>query len=205
MLIHTQSEAARLVFMGKDPNEAHDIKATVIATCWFLIRVLRYAHCSKPLKTMVRMLFSNQHFTNKLVQLDGTTLLRNGIQLLLAPDCTVLRNLFEKEQIFLRLVSYNPSLIVSHTGRQDFGLPHPPGFDWVDQSQEEIYIHFLRLIAYGIDVQFQHKVKACVEPFNIDERPFHHSGIRSIKSFSKMLRKMVSPFGHRHESKPRPG
>ena len=191
--------------MGRDPNEAHDIQATVVAACWFLIRVLCYAHCSKPLKTIVRMLFSNQRFTNKLVIFDGTTLLRNGIQLLLVPECTVLRNLYEKEQLFRRLGSYKPSRIVGHTGRQDFGLPHPPGFDWVDQSQEEIYIHFLRLIAYGIDLQFQRKVKACVEPFNADERPFHNSGIHSIKSFPKMLRNMVSPFGHRVASKPRPG
>lgn len=153
---------------------------------------------------MARMLFSSEHFKDKLVYFDALTMLRNGIQLLLAEDCAKLKNLYDEQYLSHHLGTYKPPVVVGHTRRQDFLLPHPPGFDWMEQNQEEIYIHFLRLIAFAIDIPFQRKVAACVKPY-VDDKPFHRSGIRSIKSFPQMLRNMVSPARYRLASKPRPG
>ena len=96
-------------------------------------------------------------------------------------------------------------MIAGHTCRQDFALPHPPGCDWKYQEQEEVYIHFLRLIAYAIDERYQRAVAECVEPFNCDPKPFKHAGIKSIKGFPRMLNKMLGGVDHRYEKKPRPG
>ena len=68
-----------------------------------------------------------------------------------------------------------------------------------------MYIHFLRLIAYAIDERYQRAVAECVAPFNCDKKPFKHAGIKSIKGFTRMFNKLVSPVDHRYAGKPRPG
>ena len=96
------------------------------------------------------MILSYYHFT-MFLELDGWNMLHNGTRDLLADLGTPLRKLYEREQLQERLGSYKPSMIAGHTRRQDYVLPHPPGCDWKRQEQEEVYIHFLRLIAYAID------------------------------------------------------
>ena len=150
------------------------------------------------------MILSYYHFT-MFLELDGWNMLHNGTRDLLADLGTPLRKLYEREQLQERLGSYKPSMIAGHTRRQDYVLPHPPGCDWKRQEQEEVYIHFLRLIAYAIDERYQRAVAECVAPFNCDKKPFKHAGIKSIKGFTRMFNKLVSPVDHRYADKPRPG
>ena len=173
------------------------------ATCRFLLRLL--SHHNKIFKTAIRMILSQINFTCNLRYFSAWHLLHNGTRILLADLGIQLRDLYVQKQLHERLGLYEPPMILYHTARQDFALPHPPGCDWKEQAQEEIYIHFLRLIAYAIDEKYQRVVAECVEPFNCDKQPFRHRGIKSIKGFPRMFNKMLSAADHRYERKPRPG
>ena len=151
------------------------------------------------------MMLSQYTFTINLSSYKAGGVLRDGARLLLDNIGSELRDLYVRDQLQKRLGSFEPPIITEHTRRQDFSLPHPPGCDWKDQEQEEIYIHFLRLIAYVIDDNYQGTIADCVEPFNCDGKPFRHRGIKSIKGFPRMFNKMVSIDDHRYNEKPRPG
>ena len=150
------------------------------------------------------MILSNYSFT-MFLKVKGWNMLHNGTRDLLADLGIPLRKLYEREKLQERLGSYQPPMITGHTRRQDHALPHPPGCDWNLREQEEVYIHFLRLIAYAIDERYQRAVAECVAPFNCDKKPFKHAGIKSIKGFTRMFNKLVSAVDHRYERKPRPG
>ena len=152
-----------------------------------------------------RLILSNESFSTLLNRCNAWDPLKNGTRHLLADLGMQLRDLYVREKLRERLGSYQPPMIADHTCRQDFALPHPTGCDWKWQEQEEIYIHFLRLIAYAIDHKYQHAVAECVAQFNCDPKPFSHGGIKSIKGFPRMYNKMLSPDDHLNEQKPRPG
>ena len=151
------------------------------------------------------MLLSHFAFAWNLICLDAWDLLHNGSGFLLAQLGTQLRDLYDREQLYKQLGTYQPPMIKGHTQRQDFSLPLPPRCDWSQQAQEEVYIHFLRLVAYAIDEQYQRVVEECVRPFNHDKSTFRHGDIHSIKGFPRMLNKMLTAEDHRYEAKPRPG
>merc|ERR1719201_1278461 len=150
------------------------------------------------------MMLSQYTFTINLSSYKAGGVLRDGARLLLDNIGSELRDLYVRDQLQKRLGSFEPPIITEHTRRQDFSLPHPPGCDWEEQEQEEIYIHFLRLIAYAIDENYQKVVADCVAQFNVDKKPFSHRGIKSIKGFPRMLNEMLSAADHRHAKKPRP-
>ena len=151
------------------------------------------------------MILSQEFFTRNLVYLGAWDFLHEQTRLFLADLGKTLAKLYVDEKLRERLGSYQPAMIPDHTLRQDFSLPYPSGCDWTQQDQEEVYIHFLRLIAYAIDERYQRAVADCVAPFNIDKKPFAHRGIKSIKGFPRMFNKMMSSADHRYETKPRPG
>ena len=174
-----------------------------LAALAFLLRLLR--HHGKPFKRAGRLILSNSWFTTSLKFNDGWDVLHNRTRDLLADLGVSLRQLYEREQLQERLGSYKPPMIAGHTRRQDYALPYPPKCDWKRQEQEEIYIHFLRFIAYAIDERYQREIAECVAPFICDKKPFKHRGIKSIKGFTRMFNKLVSAVDHRYTSKPRPG
>ena len=173
------------------------------AACRFLLRLLR--HHNKLFKQAGRMILSQYYFTVNLRFFKAWKMLHGGTRLILADIGKELRDFYVNEQLQKRLGSFQPAMIVDHTCRQDFDLPYPSGVDWTEQEQEEVYIHFLRLIAYAIDEDYQKVVADCVAPFNCDKKPFSHRGIKSIKGFPRMFNKMLSKADHRYSMKPRPG
>ena len=197
-----QNEAALLVFRGDFGLETTR-GARSLAACRFILRLLR--HHGGKFKQADRMMLSQYDFTLNLQASSAWELLHNGTRLLLADLGAQLRDDYAREQLQERLGPYQPPMVAGHTCRQDFALPHPPGCTWEQQEQEEVYIHFLRLIAYAIDERYQRAVADCVEPFNCDKKPFSHRGIKSIKGFPRMFNKMLSAEDHRYEPKPRPG
>ena len=150
------------------------------------------------------MILSQRTFSRNL-GFKAWNVLQEGAGVILAGIGKELRDFYVNEQLQKRLGSFQPAMIVGHTCRQDFELPHPSGVDWTEQDQEEVYIHFLRLIAYAIDEGYQRIIADCVAPFNCDKKPFNHGGIKSIKGFTRMFNKMLSKADHRYSEKPRPG
>ena len=144
-------------------------------------------------------------FTVQLRHYNAWDVLHKGAEIQLASHGRGLCDLYARDKLQERLGSFQPPMIAGHTRRQDFALPHPPGYDWKEQEQEEVYIHFLRLIAYAIDERFKLDVAKCVAPFNCDNTPYSRVGMRSIKGFARMFNKMCAAEDHRYEKKPRPG
>ena len=144
-------------------------------------------------------------FTVQLRHYNAWDVLHKGAEIQLASHGRGLCDLYARDKLQERLGSFQPPMIAGHTRRQDFALPHPPVCDWKEQEQEEVYIHFLRLIAYAIDERYQRAVAECVESFNCDPKPFKHAGMKSIKGFTRMFHKMLAGEDHRFEGKPRPG
>ena len=151
------------------------------------------------------MLLSQEMFTMSLMHNGAWDLLHNGTKALLANIGEELRDYYERKNLRKHLGSLNPDMIEGHKCRQDYALALPPGCDWTEHTQEQAYIHFLRLIAFAIDERFQAVIKQCVARFNCskDEKPFAHPGIKSIKGFTRMCNKMFAD--HRYAKKPRPG
>ena len=127
------------------------------------------------------MVASNFEFSTNLEAGAAFELLHTGTGALLAQLGQELKILYETEQLFTRLGGFSPPIIKNHTKRQDNDLAVPPLCDWATESQEKCYIHFLRLIAYAIDDNFQKLVQKCVQDFVVDAKPFHHGGIKAIK------------------------
>ena len=151
------------------------------------------------------MILSQEYFTSNLQVFGVWDMLHDGTRFILDDIGKELRDFYVNEQLQTRLGSFQPAMIVDHTCRQDFDLPYPSGIDWTEQEQEEVYMHFLRLIAHAIDEDYQRAVANCVAPFNCDKKPFSHRGIKSIKGFPRMFNKMISAADHRRSKKPRPG
>ena len=195
---HFQNDAALKVYGDGVHSYTQISKEEAAAVCRFLLRLLR--HRNKLCKLAGRMILSQRQFTENLKKLKAWDVLHDGTRLILADISKELKDFYVNEKLQKRLGSYQPSIYIS-TCRQDLDLPYPSAIDWTEQGQEEIYIHFLRLIAYAIDENYQKVVADCVEP----KKHFSHKGIKAIKSFPRMLDKMLSAADHRYAKKPRPG
>lgn len=176
----------------------------------FILRALRHTHKGKKGKIikneLVRMLFANPHFSNNLKNwLYVWKFLKKGTQHLLSLRGEPLAALYRRRGLRKSLGTYQAPKIADHTQRQDFCLNTPPDIDWSSQAQEEVYIHFLRMVAWAIDESYRNAVRECVAPFIADnESPFSRRGIRSIKGYPRMHNKMLSGPDHRYAPKPRP-
>ena len=137
--IKLQHDTARMVYGNFHSGEFNTRKCR--AVCRFLLRLLR--HRNKTLKQAARLILSQRMFTVQLRHFKGWELLRNGTRIQLADLGSKLRDLYVRDKLKERLGSFHPPMIAGHTCRQDFVLPHPPGCDWKEQEQEEVYIHII--------------------------------------------------------------
>ena len=147
------------------------------------------------------MILSNYNFSTNLEYFRAFGILHDGTKTLLSGLGQELKEVYERENLATHLGTFTPRMIKGHTKRQDFSLATPP-CHWATQNDEECYIHFLRLVAYAIDARYQRLVQECVKEFIVDDKPFGHNGIKSIKGFVRMRNKLAAD--HRYDPKPRP-
>ena len=125
-------------------NDTERHKKHARAVCGFILRLLRHTFLDKKLKIAGRMILSNFEFASNLDYYDAWELLHNGTRVLLQQLGSPLRQLYIDQGLEKQLGSYKPTMVAGHSERQDFRLPLPPGCDWSDQAQEEVYNHFFR-------------------------------------------------------------
>jgi len=86
------------------------------------------------------------------------------------------------------------AILPTPTGYFDFGDVHPENMD------ERCYLHVILMVSIAVDRQFQDKVQAIADQFNLTAYQFQRA---EPKAYSRALNKMISDY--RYADKPRCG
>ena len=178
----------------------------------WLRTALLTAHQSSKVKGWIKRVLARNDFTSNMNFIQILQPLQDHCKEELLKIGGPLHVLYEQEKYGQKLATFmppihpklldqqnqSPTKISLRQDHEIIGLAPSSTMNMEDFDGESKYIHFLRLVAYAVNAEYQAIIKKIVTPLHGD-----HKGC-AIKGDARMRNKALAPDDHRYEPKPRP-